>query len=163
MMAMSYANVYVAQVAMGADDNHTVKAFVEAESYHGPSLIIAYSHCIAHGISMRLGMRSQKAAVESGHWPLYRYDPRRVTEGLNPLQLDSRPPKIPLKSYVELENRFKMLMKSQPERARSLLQQAQAAATARYQEYARRAKPYEEQTPDTPSPVEPAATPAART
>jgi pyruvate-ferredoxin/flavodoxin oxidoreductase len=144
MMAMAYGNVYVAQVAMGANDGQMVRAFVEAESYDGPSIIIAYSHCIAHGINMRKGLDSHKAAVESGHWPLYRYDPRRAMKGLNPLQLDSKAPKIPLEQYMQMENRFKILTKSNPERAAALLNQAQEAANDRYDEYARRAKPYGE-------------------
>ncbi len=143
LMAMGYGNVYVAQVALGANDAHTVKAMLEAESYAGPSMIIAYSHCIAHGIDMLTGLSHHKAAVESGHWPLYRFDPRRKAEGLNPLQLDSRAPKIPLKEYVDSENRFKILAKSQPERAAKLLEEAQQAATARYEDYARRSQPYE--------------------
>jgi pyruvate-ferredoxin/flavodoxin oxidoreductase len=140
LMAVNYGNVYVAQVAMGANDNQAVKAFVEAESYNGPSLILAYSHCIAHGINMRIGMKHQEAAVKSGHWPLYRYDPRRVAQRLNPMQLDSRAPKTPLKTYVESENRYRMLAKSHPERAAELLRRAQDAATERYREYARRAQ-----------------------
>ena len=116
-------------------------------------MIIAYSHCIAHGINMRVGMSHQKAAVESGHWPLYRYDPRRAARGLNPLQLDSRAPKIPLKTYADMENRYRTLTKSNPERAARLLQKAQEAATARYEEYARRAQPYDQ--PKTETPVEP--------
>ena len=96
LIAMSYGNIYVASVAMGAKDEQTLKAFVEAESYPGPSLIIAYSHCIAHGIAIDLGIgaRQQKLAVESGQWLLYRYDPRRAARGENPLQLDSAAPKI---------------------------------------------------------------------
>ena len=90
MTAMRYGNVYVAQVAMGANDTHTVKAFLEAEAIDGPSLIIAYSQCIAHGIDMAKGMNQQKLAVESGHWPLYRYDPKLAAEGKNPFQLDSK-------------------------------------------------------------------------
>jgi pyruvate-ferredoxin/flavodoxin oxidoreductase len=144
MMAMSYGTVYVAQVALGSNDAHTVRAFVEAESYDGPSLIIAYAHCIAHGINMRTGMSHQKAAVASGHWPLYRFDPRRIERGLNPLQLDSKAPKTPLKAYVETENRYRILTKSQPERAAALLDEAQKAATARYEEYVRRSQPYEQ-------------------
>lgn len=138
-MAMGYGNVYVAAVAMGANDNQTVQAFAEAESYDGPSLIIAYSHCIAHGINMRGGLIQQKAAVDCGHWPLYRFDPRRADQGLNPMQLDSHAPKIPVKLYVEQENRYAMLFKSDPPRAKMLLDQAQRSATERYQEYARRA------------------------
>ena len=161
LMAMSYGTAFVAQVAMGANDNHTVKAFVEAENYKGPSLILAYSHCIAHGINMRTGMDNQKAAVASGHWPLYRFDPRRAAKGLNPLQLDSRAPSIPLGNYVNMENRFKMLAKSQPDRAASLLAQAQRAAELRYREYARRAQPYDEPQKDTNAGTEPAPTSAA--
>jgi pyruvate-ferredoxin/flavodoxin oxidoreductase len=148
MIAMSYGNVYVAQVCMGANDNHTVKAFVEAENYDGPSLIIAYAHCIAHGLDMRKGLSHQKAAVACGFWPLYRFDPRRTVQGLNPLQLDSRKPKIPVKDYMTSENRFSMLMKSQRERAEEFMKQAQQAADARYEEYERRAKPYGEPAAD---------------
>jgi len=142
MMAMSYGNVYVTQIAMGANDNHTVKAIVEAESYDGPSLILAYSQCIAHGINMQKGMETQKAAVNSGHWPLYRYDPRRAAEGLNPLQLDSKAPTIPLKQFEAMQNRFNILTKSRPDRASALLEAAQSDARAHFEEYQRRAKPY---------------------
>jgi pyruvate-ferredoxin/flavodoxin oxidoreductase len=141
-MAMNYGNVYVAQVAMGANDNHTVKAFVEAERWDGPSLILAYSHCIAHGINMRLGMNHQKAAVDCGHYPLYRYDPVRRLNGLNPLQLDSKAPKLPLRDYATMENRYQMLMKADPERSKALLDDAQRQAHARYAELARMAEPY---------------------
>ncbi|RJP37039.1 MAG: pyruvate:ferredoxin (flavodoxin) oxidoreductase [Phycisphaerales bacterium] len=137
MHAMAYGNVYVTQVAMGANDNHTVKAFVEAESYNGPSLIIAYSHCIAHGINMTLGLDQQKAAVDSGHWLLYRYDPRRAEQGLNPLQLDSKRPSLPLRSYVEKENRYRALITARPERAEQLLARAQEHVRRRYAMYAR--------------------------
>ena len=143
-------------MALGSNDNHTVKAFVEAESYEGPSIIIAYSHCIAHGINMRTGMNQHKLAVDSGHWPLYRFDPRRVDEGLNPLQLDSRAPKIPIKAYVETENRFRILMKGQPERAARLMDLAQQAADVRYQEYARRARPYEDASGESTAKAKPA-------
>ncbi|MCH7808329.1 MAG: 4Fe-4S binding protein, partial [Planctomycetes bacterium] len=138
-MAMEYGHVYVAQVAMGASDNQTVKAFVEAESYDGPSLIIAYSHCIAHGINMSKGLSQQQAAVDSGHWILYRYDPRRAAAGQNPLRLDSKAPKMPFREYAKTENRFNRLLKSHPDRAEMLMTQAQEAIDARYQEYARRA------------------------
>jgi len=144
MMAMSYGNAYVAQVAMGSSDTQTVKAFAEAESYPGPSLIIAYSHCIAHGINMRLGLNSQKAAVNSGHWPLYRYDPRRAAQGLNPLQLDSHAPTLPLRDYMGMENRFKMLLKSDPARAEALMREAQNEVNERHAEYSRRAKPWDD-------------------
>ncbi len=133
MMAMAYGNVYVAQVAMGANDAHTVKAFLEAESYDGPSIIIAYSHCIAHGIDMAKGMEQQKLATESGYWPLYRYDPRRKAQGKNPLQLDSRAPRIPLETYVYNENRYRILRMANPEEAERLLAEAQQAVLERWQ------------------------------
>ncbi len=135
MHAINYGNVYVAAVAMGANDTHTVKAFLEAESYDGPSLIIAYCHCIAHGIDMTLGMHHQKLAVNSGHWPLYRYDPRLAAEGKNPLMLDSKPPSIPMKDYAYMETRYKMLALSQPEEAKRLIELAQRDAIARYNMY----------------------------
>ncbi|OLP17848.1 pyruvate:ferredoxin (flavodoxin) oxidoreductase [Leptolyngbya sp. 'hensonii'] len=135
LMAMSYGNVYVASVAMGARDEHTLKAFLEAESYNGPSLIIAYSHCIAHGIDMTTGLQQQKAMVESGRWLLYRYDPRRAELGENPLLLDSRSPKLPVQDVLYRENRFKMLTLSKPEEAKHLVQLAQADVTTRWQMY----------------------------
>jgi len=135
MIAMTYGNIYVAQVAMGSNDTQTVKAFVEAESYPGPSLIIAYSHCIAHGINMRLGFDQQKGAVDSGSWVLYRYDPRRAEQGQNPLQLDSRAPKIPLKDYAYNETRFRMLAQSKPKEAERLLALAQQDANDRWRRY----------------------------
>ncbi|BAU06815.1 ferredoxin oxidoreductase [Fischerella sp. NIES-3754] len=135
LIAMSYGNVYVASVAMGARDEHTLKAFLEAEAYSGPSLIIAYSHCIAHGINMSTAMQNQKAAVDSGRWLLYRFNPERINQGENPLQLDSRTPKLPVEKYMYLENRFKMLTKSYPEQAKRLLQQAQEDVNHRYSMY----------------------------
>ncbi len=135
MMAMTYGNVYVAQVAMGFSDNQTVKAIIEAEAYEGPSLVIAYSHCIAHGINMTTALGQQKAAVESGHWPLYRYNPERPEQGLNPLQLDSKAPKIPLEQYVYNETRFKMLTRSKPEAAAQLLELAQGDVVRRWRMY----------------------------
>jgi pyruvate-ferredoxin/flavodoxin oxidoreductase len=135
MMVMTYGYVYVAQVAMGANDRQTVRAFLEAESYDGPSLIIAYSTCIAHGIDMALGMEQEKLAVQSGHWPLYRYDPRRRTEGKNPLQLDSKAPSIPLKEYAYNENRYRMLAQSDPQAASRLLVRAQQAVLDRWRRY----------------------------
>jgi pyruvate-ferredoxin/flavodoxin oxidoreductase len=134
LIAMTYGHIYVASVAMGAKDEHTLRAFVEAESYPGPSLIIAYSHCIAHGIALDLGVgaRQQKLAVESGQWLLYRYDPRRAMNGEAPLQLDSQAAKIRLQDYLMSENRFKMLTKSKPEEARKFFQQAQQDADARW-------------------------------
>jgi pyruvate-ferredoxin/flavodoxin oxidoreductase len=135
MGAIRYGNVYVAQVAMGANDTHTVKAFLEAEAHDGPSLIIAYSQCIAHGIDMAKGMRQQKLAVESGHWPLYRYIPKLAAENKNPFQLDSSDPKIPLKDYVYTEGRYRMLQQSDPEVAKFLLGQAEKAVQQRWQRY----------------------------
>ena len=138
LIAMSYGTVYVASIAMGAKDEHTLKAFLEAESYPGPSLIIAYSHCIAHGINLDagVGMRKQKAAVESGQWLLYRYDPRRAAAGENPLQLDSAAAKTRVSDFMLSENRFKMLTKSKPEDARRFFDQAQRDSEARWQLYA---------------------------
>jgi len=132
LLAMDYGHVYVAQVAMGSSDMQTVKAFQEAEAYDGPSIILAYSHCIAHGIDITKGLTQQDLAVKSGHWLLYRYDPRRTEEGLNPLQLDCRPPKVPLKDYHDKENRYRMLMKSSPETAQAYLKQAQEVVHQRY-------------------------------
>lgn len=135
LMAMTYGNVYIASVAMGARDEHTLKAFMEAESFNGPSLIIAYSHCIAHGIDMTTGLQQQKAAVESGRWLLYRYDPRRAEQGENPLLLDSRSPKFPVADSMYRENRFKMLTLSKPEDAKRLVEEAQADINTRWQMY----------------------------
>lgn len=135
LMAMTYGNAYVASVAMGARDEHTLRAFLEAESYDGPSLIIAYSHCIAHGINMATGFQQQKAMVESGRWLLYRYDPRRTNQGENPLILDSRSPKRALEDALYAENRFKMLARSQPDTARELLRQAQTDVDTRWHLY----------------------------
>ncbi|MDJ0676741.1 MAG: pyruvate:ferredoxin (flavodoxin) oxidoreductase [Calothrix sp. MO_167.B42] len=135
LMAMTYGNVYVASVALGARDEHTLKAFIEAEAYDGPSLIIAYSHCIAHGINMATGMSHQKELVDSGRWLLYRYNPDLVAQGKNPLQLDSRKPKESVEQSMYEENRFKMLTKSKPELAGDLLQQAQAEVEARWRMY----------------------------
>jgi pyruvate-ferredoxin/flavodoxin oxidoreductase len=131
LMAVAYGNVYVAQVAMGASAQQTVDAFLEAEAYDGPSLIIAYSHCIAHGINMMTAMQDQKAAVNSGQWLLYRYNPERAARGENPLQLDSAAPKIPVTGYFKLENRFKMFDKSNPKAAKELNASAQRDVTAR--------------------------------
>src|SRR5581483_5382922 len=135
LIAMTYGHVYVARVAMGARDEQTLRAFIEAEKYDGPSLIIAYSHCIAHGINMTTGMQNQKAAVDSGQWPLYRFDPGRERQGENPLQLDSRAPKIPLDEYLYQENRFRMLTRSHPDEARRLLREAQEDVYTRWHFY----------------------------
>jgi len=139
LMAMSYGYVYVARVAIGYSDQHALKAFLEAESYPGPSLIIAYSHCIAHGIDMAKGLEQQKLAVQSGVWPLYRYDPRLVEQGKNPLQLDYKEPSIPVEQYMYNETRFRMLVQSNEERAEQLLKLAQADARQRWNFYAQMA------------------------
>jgi pyruvate-ferredoxin/flavodoxin oxidoreductase len=135
LIAMTYGNIYVASVALGAKDEHTLKAFLEAEAYDGAALIIAYSHCIAHGIDMTKGMQNQKAAVDSGQWLLYRYNPELEAQGENPLVLDSRGPKMPVEQYMYMENRFKMLSKSRPEVARQLLTEAQQDVNARWKLY----------------------------
>jgi pyruvate-ferredoxin/flavodoxin oxidoreductase len=135
MMAAKYGGVYVAQVAMGASDTQTVKAFLEAEAHEGPSLIIAYSQCIAHGIDVAKGMHQQKLAVDSGYWPLYRFNPARAEEGKNPFQLDSGDPKIPLEDYVYTETRYRMLRQADPETAKLLLARAQQAVSERWQQY----------------------------
>ena len=140
MMAMNYGYIYVAQIAMGASDAQTVKAFLEAEAYDGPSLIIAYSHCIAHGINMAKGMEQQKLASQSGYWPLYRYDPRRADVGDNPFQLDSRPPKISFRDYALNENRYRMLALANPDEAEHLLNSAQDAVNAHWKRYETLAK-----------------------
>jgi len=135
LMAMMYGNVYVARVAMGANDTHTVKAFLEAQSFKGPSLLIAYSHCIAHGYDMVYGMEQQKAAVQSGYWPLFRYDPRVGGNGKNPFQLDSRAPTLPLEKYIYNETRYTMLAHSNPEAAKRLLVEARQDVKARWRFY----------------------------
>jgi pyruvate-ferredoxin/flavodoxin oxidoreductase len=135
MMAMTYGHVYVARIAMGGSDTQTIKAFLEAEAYEGPSLIIAYSHCIAHGYDLAHGMEQQKAAVLSGYWPLFRYNPDLVKEGKNPLQLDSKPPTLPLEKYIYNETRYTMLARSKPDQARWLLQLAQEDVRTRWKLY----------------------------
>ncbi len=135
LMAMTYGNVYVASVAMGAKNEHSIKAFLEAEAYEGVSLIIAYSHCIAHGINMTTAMSYQKDIVDSGRWLLYRYHPDLVGEGKNPLQLDMRSPKLPIERTMYQENRFKMLARSKPDAAKKLLKEAQADVNTRWQMY----------------------------
>jgi len=132
LLAMTYGNIYVANVAMGANTNQTVKAFVEAEAYPGPSLIIAYSHCIAHGINMTLGHQEQKKAVACGHWPLYRFDPRLAEQGKNPLQLDSKAPTVDFEEYAYGENRYRTLKQSKPEAAAQLIKLASNDAVKRY-------------------------------
>ncbi len=157
MEAISYGSVYVARVAMGGSDMQTVKAFLEAESYDGPSLIIAYSHCIAHGYDMQFGLEQQKAAVQSGYWPLMRYNPTLRIEGKNPFQLDSKAPSIPLEKYVYQETRYTMLKRSNPEAAKELLKLAQEDVEQQWRVYANRAA-----MPGT-APAPPAATAPAAT
>jgi pyruvate-ferredoxin/flavodoxin oxidoreductase len=136
MIAMAYGNVYVAQVAMGANPVHTVRTFQEAAAWNGPSLIIAYSHCIAHGIDMTTGMSHQRDAVKSGYLTLYHYDPRLAMGGADqPLKLDSRKPTVPLEQFTMKEGRFAMLAQADPERAKALSRRAQADADARWTLY----------------------------
>jgi len=135
MMMMSYGYVYVAKVALGADQSQTIKAFVEAEAYDGPSIIIAYAHCIAHGINMVKGLEEQKKAVASGHWPLFRYNPMLSLEGKNPLNLDSKAPSIKLDEYIYNENRYMVLKRSDPERAKQLLEKSQKHVEEQYELY----------------------------
>ncbi len=132
MIAMSYGYIYVARVAMGANQNQVIKAMAEAEAYDGPSLILAYSHCIAHGIDMINGYGEQRNAVESGHWPLYRYNPALALEGKNPLVLDSKDPTISLADYVYKENRYKILQRSNPEASKQLIDGAQKSVAAKF-------------------------------
>jgi pyruvate-ferredoxin/flavodoxin oxidoreductase len=142
-LAMAYGHVYVARVAMGAADLQTVRAFLEAESYDGPSVLIAYSHCIAHGINMTLGTQQQKRAVQSGYWALLRYDPRRAADGENPLRLDSKPPQIALKEYAYRETRYRILTLRQPEEAKRLLKLAQKDVEEQWKRLERLARPDE--------------------
>jgi pyruvate-ferredoxin/flavodoxin oxidoreductase len=135
LMAMTYGNVFVARVAMGARDEQTLRTFLEAEAYDGPSLIIAYSHCIAHGINMTTAMRNQKAAVDTGQWLLFRYNPDREVKGENPLVLDSKAPKLPVADYMRMENRFRMLEISNPEAARKFFAEAQMDVKERWEYY----------------------------
>ncbi len=135
LMAMTYGTVYVARVAMGGSDTQTIRAFREAEAYPGPALIIAYSHCIAHGYDLRHGMDQQKAAVLSGHWPLFRFNPALARDGRPTLELDSKPPSLPLKAYAYNETRYTMLAHSDPEAARRRLAEAQEDVLARWRLY----------------------------
>jgi pyruvate-ferredoxin/flavodoxin oxidoreductase len=134
-IASAYGDVYVAQVAMGADNAQTVKAIAEANSWTGPSLVIAYSHCIAHGIDMGQGMQQQKLAADSGYWPLWRYDPRHAGAGEHPFHLDSRKPKLPLSAFTEREARFAMLARAHPEEAARLAELAQHDVDERWHVY----------------------------
>jgi len=158
MEAISYGSVYVARVAMGGGDTHTVRAFREAEAYPGPSLIIAYSHCIAHGYDMAFGLNQQKSAVLSGYWPLLRYDPSLREHGKNPFQLDSKAPSIPLKKYIYEEARYSMLARSHPQHARELLRQAQDDVERQWRVYESRAAMAGEGLPAPEIPPEPSDT-----
>jgi pyruvate-ferredoxin/flavodoxin oxidoreductase len=135
MLAMDYEHVYIARVAYGAKDTQTLRAFNEAEAYPGPSLIIAYSPCIAHGINLEDNHQRQQLAVNSGHWPLFRYDPQRTAQGRNPLQLDSKAPSIPYRDFIESEIRFNMLWRTHPKEAEQFLEQSQQDVRRRYRYY----------------------------
>lgn len=140
LLAMAYGNVYVARVAMGANDQQTLNTFLEAEAYDGPSLIIAYSHCIAHGYDLRYGLQQQKLAVQSGHWPIFRYNPALAEQGKNPLTIDSKPPSIPLEQYAYNETRYQMLRQSDESRAAEVMAQAKQDVERRWQMYELMAK-----------------------
>ena len=135
LLAMSYENVYVAHVAYGAKDMQTLRSFLDAEAHQGPSLIIAYAPCIAHGVDLSFNHRQQDLAVKSGHWPLFRYEPARAAAGRNPLHLDSAEPSIPYKEFVSTETRFNMLWRSQPVAAEEFLARSQDDVRARYHHY----------------------------
>ncbi|MEG2184055.1 MAG: pyruvate:ferredoxin (flavodoxin) oxidoreductase, partial [Cloacibacillus sp.] len=135
LMAISYGNVYVGRVALGANDAQTIKVFKEAEAYDGPSLIIAYSHCIAHGIDMVKGLEQQKKAVESGHWVLLRYNPDLAAQGKNPLVIDSKEPTLPLEDYIYSEVRYKSLKAAAPEEAALLLEEEKKTLKDKWRYY----------------------------
>ncbi|MBM3151518.1 MAG: pyruvate:ferredoxin (flavodoxin) oxidoreductase [Chloroflexi bacterium] len=149
LMAIAYGYVYVARVAMGYNDQHTLKALMEAESYNGPSIVIAYSHCIAHGIDMVKGLEQQKLAVQSGLWPLYRFDPRLGEAGQNPLTIDCKEPTIPVEQYMYNETRFRMLVQSDEARAESLLKLARQDAQSRWNFYSQMAAMHYGETPES--------------
>jgi pyruvate-ferredoxin/flavodoxin oxidoreductase len=140
MIAMSYGYVYVAQVALGASDIQTLRAFLEADAYEGPSLILAYSPCIAHGYDLSRGLVQQQLAVDSGIWPLYRFNPNLVAEGKNPLIIDSKAPKVPVSDFAYNETRYRMLLQSDESRAEALMQLAQKDAENRWNLYQQMAK-----------------------
>jgi pyruvate-ferredoxin/flavodoxin oxidoreductase len=135
LIAMSYGYVYVARVAMGANDQQTLRALIEAESYDGPSIVIAYSPCIAHGYDMAKSLEQAKLAVQSGHWPMYRYDPRLAEQGPNPLIIESKEPSIPISQYAYNETRYKMLIQLDEARAEDLMNKAQHDAKSRWTLY----------------------------
>jgi pyruvate-ferredoxin/flavodoxin oxidoreductase len=135
MIAADYGNVYVAHIAIGADNMQTIKALLEAEAYDGPAIVIAYSTCIEHGIDMATSMSHQLEAVRSGYWPLYRYDPRHATADDHPFQLDSKKPTLPLRDFESKEARFAMLQRTRPEDAEELLRLAQEDVDERWHFY----------------------------
>lgn len=143
MLAISSGHAYVARIALGADDTQALRAIIEAERFPGPSVIIAYSHCIAHGYNMKYGLSQQKLAVESGYWPLFRFDPSLTQKGDNPFRLDSKPPKIPFEEYAYNEMRYLILKKSNPKTAKELMKQAQEEVTQRWHLYEQMEKMYE--------------------
>jgi pyruvate-ferredoxin/flavodoxin oxidoreductase len=132
MISMTYGNIYVATVALGASPSQCVKAMSEAQDYDGPALVLAYSHCIAHGIDMSCGMQEHKDAVASGHWPLYRYNPELAAQGKNPLTLDSKPPTMKFSEHAMKENRFRVLRQTNPEQADALMAKADKLVLAKY-------------------------------
>ena len=140
MMAVNYGSVYVARVALAADMNHVIRVFREAEAYDGPSLIVAYSHCVAHGYDLKNAIKQQKAAVASGYWPLMHYNPELKKEGKNPFVLDSKAPSIPLEEYIYAENRYRMLTYSAPEIAKEYYKRAQQEVLNRWKIYEKWAK-----------------------
>ncbi|HET9110893.1 MAG TPA: thiamine pyrophosphate-dependent enzyme, partial [Ktedonobacterales bacterium] len=162
MLAMAYGYVYVARVAMGANDQQTLNALIEAEAYDGPSLVIAYSHCIAHGIEMDQGLQEQRLAVQTGYWPLYRFDPRLTEQGKSPLTLDSKAPKLPLAQYESHETRFRMLQQSDSIRAGELLDEAQHDVQTHYHTYLELARALTPEPEPTPAASDGVATPAPR-
>ena len=135
LLAMDYGNVYVAHVAYAGKDTQTLSAFLEAEAHDGPSIIIAYAPCIAHGIDLSNNHRQQNLAVKSGHWPLFRFDPNKIAQGKNPMHLDSAEPSIPYRDFVMTETRFSMLWQTHPDHAEAFLQQAQQDVQNRYRYY----------------------------
>ena len=152
LIATTYGSVYVARIALGAKDGHAVSAFREAESYQGPSLIIAYSHCVAHGYSLSQGLEQQKRAVACGYWPLFRFDPRRTDKGENPMKLDSAAPKGLLTDFTRNETRFQMLERINPERSAMLQQMAAESVKERFAHYQRMAAANGSATaPETPT------------
>jgi pyruvate-ferredoxin/flavodoxin oxidoreductase len=142
MLAMAYGNVYVAQVAFGADDKQTLRALLEAQSYPGPSLVIAYSHCIAHGYDLAHALSQQTLAVQSAYWPLYRYDPRRRDAGKPALLLDSKPPHKTIADFAYNETRFRLPLMTDPKRAEKLMEAAQSHASERFRLYEQLARPH---------------------